>query len=174
MIRALGVLCGFVMMAPVAMAEPLPQGCFARDYSLEHLATHPDQEVARMVLWADIATDGEYPAEAVLAVWMADQSPYTPGQRMDGWFLCEQGKCSNEGASGAACDAQRDRGGFTVTGFDKGTAGTSDAVLITTDFLLVKSRDNCAVEADLAETPGKPTTYRLLRVNEAVCQRAGQ
>ena len=172
--RALTLSFALATIAPAAMAENLPSGCFAREYSAEHLAAHPTQRVERIVLWTDVATDGENPDEAVLVAWMAKNAYFAAGMRVDGWFLCEGGECQNEGDATKSCGQLQDRGGFIVTGYQKGSGGKSDAVEITTQFLIMNSRGDCAVDASLTEVFGQPTTYRLLRVNEAVCQRVGQ
>jgi hypothetical protein len=179
-VRSITFISAF-LIAGEAIAQGAPtHGCFARDYGADHLASHPDQIVARMVVligpatvilpslpsWRE-ATGGSQSAEILnpdqtwmrMAVETANQGHVATsghgGQRFEQALVCGGGGC------GVECDG----GGFEVERDD------GDTLQFVTDRLMVGVTDECGGAVDIAELPGKSVSYRLTRVPDALCER---
>lgn len=137
-------------------------GCFERDYTDEHLTSHPDQIVDRIVLDVHRLPDGGEDAFVDMAVWTANQGHVRKtgqgGQRFDQFLFCYQdGKA-------ARCVVECDGGGFTVERDD------GEVLQFATSYLVAGEAEECGGAIDLAELPGQSVSYRLTRVSDATCQ----
>lgn len=170
--------CALLPQAAAIAEEPsdikvlFPEGretCYARDYTPEHLASHPDQRVARMLLWSVV-----YP-EDVLADQPAGEFPFGIAVQLRSaakWFW-NTGMCRPEGDA-LSCYIECDGGGFAV---ERDGAAS----------VLLRNREGFAVEScgggeDTAEPeeldgfrlePGKDDkVFRLTRLTDAECAAA--
>jgi hypothetical protein len=149
-------------MGAAAVAQPVPQGCFARDYDAAHLAAHPEQ----VVDWITIRFAPWHHADATHVAYIragtANQGH--AGDRGLG------GRQFSDGALnwmeplrfGIECDG----GNFLIT------RHTGYLLEIQTQYLRLSS-DGCGegrVIFDLAERQGEQTTYRLFAADPAVCE----
>lgn len=165
--KALGLSTICISAALVATsiaAQSIPTGCFARDYSQAHLASHPDQVVESMWLQIiDNSAEGLEPSFTITAL-MADQG-HAGRDGLGGMVLSESGSCWN----GQECMVYCDGGGFAFTHIDP------THVEITTRHMRVVESDACEggdqAVATLAEQIDHPTTYRLFRKEDWVCER---
>lgn len=159
-------LIAFVSLLAVvsgAVAEPTGPtlGCFAREYSKEHLATHPDQFIARMVLWFHVDQSGTTEV-GNMAIWTANQGRIANtdqvNRRYDQFLLCwedaQQVKCAVE------CD-----GGSLNVSHDDGTK-----LVFETDGLWVGETDECGGAINLTEKPNEPVAFLLNRTGESQCK----
>lgn len=83
---------------------PDPSTCYARTYSAEHLAQHPDQRVTAMRLFPDAQADDP---RLVLQVQVVLRG--TPGGAFAGYGYCE-----NQGEE-LYCAMEGDAGGFSIS-----------------------------------------------------------
>ncbi|MDH3475423.1 MAG: hypothetical protein OEM59_17215 [Rhodospirillales bacterium] len=150
-------------LAGAATAQEGPRlGCYARDYTAAHLASHPDQIVGHIVM--RVRPDPAGPGTlADLAVWTADQGHVRKaglgGQRFDQVLICwREGKAA---VCGVECD-----GGLMQVERDDG-----EVLQFRTDYLLVGG-GGCEGLVDLAERPGQAVSYRLSRAPDAACASA--
>ncbi|MDQ2089447.1 hypothetical protein [Marimonas arenosa] len=155
------------LVSAPAMAEPT-LGCFMRDYSDPHLAAHPDQVVDQIWLsfykipYEVFETDDTYASVRVLT---ADQGHVASdgfgGQVFDGGMHCYQDR--SRGETDWSCSVECDGGWFEITRDD------GDVLEIRTSYVMVGDTEECGGAVDLAEHPQQPVTYRLYRVDGAVC-----
>ncbi|SMY08579.1 hypothetical protein [Flavimaricola marinus] len=155
------IICISLMLATPAAAQPLfDPSCYARDYSPEHLASQPDQIVDEFLL--QFSHDTKYDQTfAWISVELTDQGHVagTPlaGQTLDQGLICWVDDVT------AGCSVECDGGWFEVTRND------GNILELRTDYLLVGDTEGCGGAVDLSEGPGRTTTYRLMRVANAIC-----
>ena len=147
-----------------ALAQTVPEGCFARDYDAAHLEAHPDQFVQRLTLhfypsphedggitWVDITADMAHQARALTEGFA--------GQRMT--------EAGGNFASPLQFGVECDGGSFDVVRYDGQT------LVIETEYVRV-AMDGCGGEINqstsLAEIRGQATRYLLHRVDPFVCE----
>lgn len=163
--RTLGVICiSAALAATPLVAETTPTGCFAREYSQAHLASHPEQVVEAMWLQIlDGSGDSRYPTFWI-AVVMAHQG-HALRNGLGGTFLEERGSCEAARECAVFCDG----GGFDITRVEP------SFIEITTPYMRVAKGDACGdglhAYSSLAERPEQPTTYRLFRTNDWDCEQ---
>ena len=148
-----------VMLAGTALAQDLPAGCYHRDYSDGHLASHPNQVVdwMRMLVGQDVYGNKTVSME----VGFANQG-HAGRSGHGGWAFDQYLSCwDDDGRTGCSVDC--DGGAFTVTNL------TGSSVTIQTDYLMIGDTEECGGAVDLAEIQGKPVRYRLDRVSDSVC-----
>lgn len=167
-------LAALLLAAAVPAWATPPNGCFARDYSPEHLAAHPEQVVAAISIefhpgtLEDGLNAGPGSTVAVLDVTLANQGHVTTesapedgfpdgfgGERMYNAFVCEAGSDH----CGSPC-----WGGFDIT------ASSPDGITIRTDGLWVGMGQDCGGFTDLTERPGEPVSYALTRAPASACE----
>lgn len=148
-------------VAVPAAGQPLfDPGCFARDYSPEHLASQADQIVDEIVL--QFSHDPKYDTTfAHLSVVLANQG-HVAGSALAGQVVDQSLICWVNDAI-AGCSVECDGGSFEVTRND------GETLEFRTDYLLIGDIEGCGGATDLSEGPGRPTTYRLMRVANATC-----
>lgn len=166
--QARSITCISVLVAGLALAQPvaaqrIPEGCFSRVYTAAHLASQPDQVVEAMWLnfWHDPQSD-DAPSFRIGAL-MADQG-HAARDGFGGMIFSETGYCTSTDYCAVFCDG----GVFAITRDD------GDMIEITTDHLRLVIGGECGegIQAvtTLAEAPGRPTTYRLFRAEDHVCE----
>ena len=150
-----------VLVWPLGAAAEAPsRGCYARDYTEEHLAAHRAQVVSRMRLSVGGANEaGE--TEAELRVVLAEQGRARE-EGLGGQALAQRLICRDRG-QGLECGVECDGGLFSV---EEDASGLS----LTTDRLMVGDGQDCGGSFDLAERPGEAVTYRLERAAAALCE----
>ena len=168
-----------LLVAGQAIAQGAPtHGCFARDYGADHLAAHPDQIVARMVVLIGPATVilPSLPSWRELAESSQSADMLNPDQT---WMrmaveTTNQGHVAASGhggqsfeqtlvCGGGGCGVECDGGGFETERDD------GDILQFRTDYLMVGDTGGCGGAIDLAERPREPVSYRLSRVPDALC-----
>ena len=161
-IRICGVLAAVGLLgspAPGGADEPM-EGCYLRDYSAAHLARNPAQVVDRIALRV-LQQEG---GDMIARIWvdLADQGHVAAsghgGQRMTQFLIC----WDNEGTP--FCAVECDGGSFEVRRQDAG------GMVFETRYLMVGETDACGGAVDLAEQPGQAVSYRLDRVEDAICR----
>lgn len=150
-----------LFLAIPAQAAPLFEpACYARDYSPEHLASQPDQIVDEFYL--QFSHEPKYDETyAAISVTLTGQG-HVAGTPLAGRTL-DQGLTCWVDDTRAGCSVDCDGGWFEVTRND------GDVFELRTDYLLVGDVEGCGGAVDLSEGPGRPTTYRLMRVANAIC-----
>lgn len=161
-LTVLGALC---VAGGAAMAKPLlPLGCYVRNYDAAHLAAHPAQIVQRFFL--AIRYDAEYDTTSMpLAVTMADQGRARTegfgGQSFDQSLYCFE---SGEGdGHRLLCGVECDGGYFELLRAD------GETLDLRTSYVTVGDTGSCGGAVDMAEVIGQPVTYRLHRIDDALC-----
>lgn len=156
---ALEVALGLALIA--APLDAQDRGCFQRSYDKAHLAAHPDQHIASLLLWIQ-------------------ENPIDPKDRYD-WGALDA-TLSGQGASGGRagevmdqlmlcyaddphprCAVECDGGGFDIVRSD------ATGITIETAYMLIGSAEGCGGALDLAEVPGQAVRYRLNRVADELC-----
>lgn len=146
----------FGLAAGSALAEV---SCYTREYSDEHLASNP-QQVVRDILVR--LTDNPRRDGVRMSATLADQG-HVAGTGVAGQTL-NQGLFCLQDTDALRCGVECDGGLITVTRQD-------DEVLeFRTEYLVVGDTESCGGTADLAEVPGQSVTYRLFRVDPALCE----
>ena len=157
-------------LAPIALASALwggvttaeegpDPGCYMRDYPADHLAAHPAQVVDRIAM--QVYHDELGNTLAHMWVGFAEQG-HVAGTRFAGQTLYQFLLCfDHQGQAG--CAVECDGGSFRVT------KENAKGLTLRTDFLLVGDTEDCGGAVDLAEIPGQPVSYRLNRVDPAIC-----
>ncbi|MDU8929993.1 hypothetical protein RXV86_21620 [Alisedimentitalea sp. MJ-SS2] len=156
-----------VLLTAPAIAEPT-LGCFARDYSDAHLAAHPDQIVDR--IWLEFfkyppeVFDGDDPYASVRTL-TANQGHVARdgfgGQVFDGGMFCYPDQ--RRGGDAWNCSVDCDGGWFQIIRDD------GEVLELRTRYVMVGDTETCGGAIDLAERPQQFVTYRLNRVDDAVC-----
>ncbi|VDC28581.1 hypothetical protein [Pseudogemmobacter humi] len=157
---ALTALLAGALFALPAMAEA-PLGCFARDYSADHLRKNPNQHVAALRLNFHNAPGSPGPVVDVIGRF-ADQGR----ARRDGLaneYFTQSAFCMDEGRR-TSCYVECDGGGFAIR------ALKGDVLEIETDYFRVEGGGGCEGMSDLAEPGGGKTIYRLTRAPAATCR----
>ena len=149
--------------AASALAETPAQGCYAREYSAQHLAEHPDQGVAALRLWFFDESAADDSHAALVEARMADQGQ---GARdgVGGDVLTQYALCDADRSCYVECD-----GGI----FETAILPDGDLQL-TTRFFALGEGDACGGGSDLAEIRGEETTYRLSAAPSEICQALWQ
>ena len=98
---------------------PGATSCYARSYSKDHLAKHPEQRVTKIAVMPDHSTPSPRLGLRLLVTLRG-----VPGGDYEAFAYCE-----NEGVSTLYCSMEGDSGGFQITPAKKG------AVLITVSSL---------------------------------------
>lgn len=156
------------LIAGSVSAQDITRGCFERDYSSDHLASHPMQVVDDIKLRVYDDDYGNVIAE--MLVLTADQGHVTQsglgGQSFWQFLLC----WDNGGLGG--CAVECDGGNFEIE-IDDGKV-----LQFVTDGLLVGDTDECGGPVNIAEVPavfepeyipGEPVSYRLYRTDDMAC-----
>ncbi|HMO08625.1 MAG TPA: hypothetical protein PKD10_13410 [Paracoccaceae bacterium] len=148
-----------VLFTLVALEEPSPNwpadGCYARDYDAAHLAANPAQVVEEMFLEVNYGPAVGF--HAALFVRIADQGR-AARDRLGGRSFEQMLFCDDpDGVTQCETECPGD-GGFAVTRDEGGM------IEITTDHLQVGPSGACPRGLDLAESPGRPVTFRLFSV----------
>jgi hypothetical protein len=84
---------------------PGPHSCYARSYTDDHLAKHPQQRVTDIRLSPDFQI-----ADPLLGLHVMLRLRGTPGGAFEGYGYCE-----NAGGDTVYCAMEGDAGGFAVT-----------------------------------------------------------
>ncbi|MGI3183676.1 hypothetical protein [Nioella aestuarii] len=162
--RALSIIFTSVMAAAPALANDIfPLGCFARDYSTEHLSAHPSQVVERLRL-NFYQLEGSAPDSLLyfnVIALMADQG-HAAQDGLGGNVMTETGFCNRP----SGCGVEADGGTFEITQFD------GDMIEFTTSHLRVgmnRADDYDGVYSSLGETYDAETTYRLYAAQPEAC-----
>ncbi len=148
-----------LLLSGAALAEGPGPGCYARDYTAEHLASHPEQVVARMRLEV-LGRNEAGETEARLSVVLARQGR-AEAEGVGGRAFAQRLACRGR-PEGTVCGVECDGGVFAVGEDERGLA-------LTTDRLRVGDGDGCGGDFDLAERPGEAVTYRLERAAPGAC-----
>ncbi|MEM9754836.1 MAG: hypothetical protein AAF914_02525 [Pseudomonadota bacterium] len=123
-------LAALAVAAPAALAQPAPLGCYARDYTEEHLAGRPSQGVAQMRLLLSPPQIGSgATARFEIRVIMSNQGQ-AERDGVTGQVLFEEGQCRDEDA--LDCTVACDGGGFEVV-----RQGNSELLIRTGAFMRV-------------------------------------
>jgi hypothetical protein len=158
--RLIFVAIGTALVAQTAAAMP-EQGCYEREYSVAEMSGNPGQVVRAIYLAVDRGPDMGFAAR--LYVNAAAQGHAVRdgfgGRALEQWFTCL------DVAGVPVCDADcAGDGGFSVT---RDMGGVLD---LATGFLQVGDPRVCGWGMDLAEVAGVPVSYRLIRVQDSVCE----
>lgn len=151
-----------------AVLTALPAGaqnitaCYARDYSDAHLAANPAQVVDQMVL---AVTDFGSDINMQIAALISDQG-HAKGTPQAGQWLDQGLYCYGKAAVsvGMTCAVECDGGVIEVTKV------TTDSLTFRTEYLTIGDNEECGGTMELAEEVGKPTLYRLDKVDAAICE----
>ncbi len=100
--------------SPTDRLFPTEAQCYARSYTEDHLADHPQQRVTQMVLRPDRAAMAPY-----LGLWVGVTLRGTPGGAFEALAQCENVEDS------LYCTMEGDSGAFSIS------AAKDDAVLVT-------------------------------------------
>lgn len=152
-------LCMIAAAAAPIFAQPasaqLTEGCYVREYSDAHLASHPTQHIKTLKIIVQtegaIDSDGEH-----VSVWalMANQGQ---AQRLGigGQALHQSSFCGDyDGKLGCAVECD---GGFLTI-----REASIDMLEFETSYFSLDRDGDCGQGlADLAETDAAPTTYKL-------------
>jgi hypothetical protein len=90
--------------SPQDQMFPGPDSCYARSYSKDHLAKHPEQRVTEIAVIPDFAG-----ADPMLGLRVLLQLRGVPGGTYEAFAYCE-----NLGASTLYCGMEGDAGGFEI------------------------------------------------------------
>jgi len=156
----------FGLLATPALA--LPEGCFERAYTAEHLAADPGQTVSRLTVGILHNADGEHLiGEAAVSAVFRDE-----GTRYDQYLVCWEPGPEDAGApAGAiACGVECDGGRFYAWEKD------AERILLRTQGFLVSGDcsepgEDAPMRAVKDDGPGE-TTFLLNRVDPALCRPA--
>lgn len=162
--RALSIICISMMAAVPALAnDTFPMGCYARDYSAEHLTAHPAQVAERLRL-NFYRLDGSAPDSLLyfdVIALMANQG-HAAQDGLGGEVMAETGFCNRP----SGCGVEADGGTFEITRL-------ADGVLeIRTSHLRVGMDggiDHEGIYSSLGETYNEYTTYRLFAAQPEAC-----
>ena len=160
----LAVMFAFFGETQLSIAQSIQEGCYHRDYSDNHLRTHPDQVVDWITM--RVGADDWGNQTVSMVVNSANQGHAKRsglgGQEFNQWLIC----FSDDGTD--ACAVECDGGSFKVT------KQTSDAITFRTSYLLVgDNEEQCGGALDLAEFPNTPVSYRLDLVSDSACDGLG-
>lgn len=159
MIRSLAALA---LLASPAMAQDLPLGCFARDYSAAHLSQNPQQNVAALRLTFRPGTDASGGAPTMeVQVRLADQAR-ARAEGLGGAVLSQTAYCFIDETGGWACGVECDGGTLEIARLE------GDTLDVSTRYFLVGEVEDCGGAFDLAEGAGA-TTYRLTKAGATTC-----
>jgi hypothetical protein len=140
--------------------EAFPVGCFARDYSADHLAAHPEQGIAALAI--EFFEDGDWPGESYFFVraLMSDQGQ-AARDGVEGLTLYEGGTCRHGNRN---CFVDCDGGGFDLISWE------GDMIMIATRGmrLTLEGCDSDAISS-LNESYDGETRYRLIATQPEAC-----
>lgn len=151
-----------LLAAGPAAAQTMPEGCFARDYDMAHLAANPDQNVASIRL--GFHPDHPWSQDALsVAITLADQGR-ARAEGLGGQTLTQFATCWIDGGT-PMCGVDCDAGLMEIVGLQ------GDTLTVRTSHFWVGDVEGCGGAFDLAE--GDPvrvaTTYRLTRAPATAC-----
>lgn len=151
---------GLGLASPGFAETKITQGCFERDYSDAHLAGQPKQ----VVKWIRVHVHEDSYGDTVvdMNVEFARQG-HVLASGHAGAVLDQTLHCWDSNGE-IGCSVDCDGGSFIVTGDD------GNFLTLRTDYLMVGETESCGGAVDLAETQGKPVSYRLNRVEDAACE----
>lgn len=158
---------------------PFPYGCFAREYTAEHLARNPAQSVQRMIVYGGPNDDpDDLDGFAVLGidVVFADQGQGVegalPGETYGQFFRCYAGPVATEAradwieAGKVLCHAECDGGTIQIARFD------GDVLDLRTGGFMVSplvGGGDCG-GAFLTAEGGASVLFRLSQAADEVCE----
>ena len=158
--RYILILSLFLSIPLSATAQDVPLGCYARDYSDEHLAKRTEQVVDRLSI--RFSKSGER-TTAEVKVLLADQGH--AGRA--GYGGRQASEVADNYAAPLRFNVECDGGGFDVVKSD------SNGILIETDwFRLSGNRNECSggdLRSNLHEEGSSSTRYRLEQAEAAAC-----
>lgn len=150
-----------MLALPIQAQTAHLEGCFSRDYSDAHLASHPQQVVDQITVGFIEMT--ALPI-AIMTVLTADQGLVYDnglgGQVFEQILICN---ARPDLSGGWRCSVECDAGGMDVL------AVNDEMLEFKTHYLIVGETDECGGAIDPAEVPREPVTYRLNRVADAQC-----
>lgn len=156
--RQFSMLTLACLLAGPVDAQTVPDGCFMREYTQDHLDRNPNQVVRRISI---LFAPHDQLVSAEIEVLMADQGHAARDgfgdMRMSEWAANFNGPMK----FGIECDG----GGFEVIAQD------ADGLTIETGYVRV-ALDGCSgdnTSTTLAEVEGELTRYRLERREVAAC-----
>ncbi|WP_298356437.1 hypothetical protein [uncultured Litoreibacter sp.] len=155
------IFTSLLAFALPAQAQDM-QSCYARTYSDAHLAKHPAQVVKAMVMAFELGDAGD--SYIRMSALIADGGHAKGGPLVGQWV--DQGLYCFEGSAdqvGTRCGIDCDGGVLEVTKV------STQSLTFRTTYLTVGEREECGGSIDLAEEIGKPVSYRLDRVDPAIC-----
>lgn len=159
-----------VFVGLLALATPAPNlaqaqdilACYARNYSDAHLAANPAQVVQSMVFAFE---QGEAEVLVNMAVKVANGGHAKGGPLVGKWV--RQGMfCFDGGAGqvGTRCAIECDAGSMEVVKV------TPNSLTFRTNYLTVGEADECGGSIDIAERPGQPVSYKLMKADPKHCE----
>ena len=154
------LLTALLLLPALPAAAEMPLGCFARDYSAEHLAKNPNQHIAALRLNFTRQPGAKEISVDVIGRY-GDQGR-AKLDRVSGKVFTQLAFCDSK-----HCQVECDGGSFTVTSL-KGDTLT----IRTSYFVLEGGAGGCEGNSDLAELGGGETTYRLTRAVASACKGA--
>ena len=172
---------GLLAPAPLAATElaAFPYGCFAREYTAEHLARNPAQSVLRMVVHGgpnDDPEDVDGFAYLGIDVVFADQGQgaegAVPGETYGQFFRCYAGPETTDAFAdwivpgNVLCHAECDGGTVQISGFD------GEVLDLRTDGFVVeylRGESDCGGTARLTDEGMGSVLFRLSRAAPEIC-----
>ncbi|MGC1495890.1 MAG: hypothetical protein WA790_08775 [Sulfitobacter sp.] len=140
-----------------------PAGCFERTYSDAHLAKNPSQVVRSISM-----SFGDFGGDTVpwidVEAEIADQG-HARGTGQGGNTYGQIARCTDQGNSktGWTCSVECDGGTLRIDRLD------ATSLLVSLDYFIMNTGDDCGGEVDLAEVPGQSVSYKLERQPNAAC-----
>lgn len=142
-------------------AKDIPLGCFARDYTADHMAKNPAQVISALRVNFLPATDftGGQPVMEMIARLARQGKPEAEGY--GGLLVTQTAYCYD--VSGVwKCSIECDGGSMNI-----GTLN-GDELDLTTDYFTIGASEECGGSFDLAENRTS-TTYRVKRAAPEAC-----
>ncbi len=144
---------------PVVAQDGPSKGCYLREYSGAHLASHPDQVVhwIKLRVWDDEMGNRLAAIRAQFAHQGHVARDGFGGRVMDNFMICwrDRGK--------AFCGVECDGGSIEFLRDD------AKGVVFRTQGVVIGDVEGCGGFTTLAEVPGQYVSYRLNRVPDAQC-----
>ncbi|WP_283178466.1 hypothetical protein [Gemmobacter sp. 24YEA27] len=144
----------------------IPQGCFARDYTADHLAKTPRQHIASLRISLGPDPWGNGFISAIVTGRFSDQGRARSEGFSDRSF--RQAAFCGETGGKTTCQVECDGGSFTIR------SARGDSLEIETSSFTLEvpgagAEEGCGGLSDLAETGSAKTTYRLTRAPASAC-----
>ncbi|MCL4068642.1 hypothetical protein M3484_18925 [Pseudomonas sp. GX19020] len=144
----------------------IPQGCFARDYTADHLAKTPKQHIAALRISLGPDPWGNGFISAIVTGRFSDQGR----ARSEGFskHSFRQAAFCGESGGKTTCQVECDGGSFTIR-----SARGDSLEIETSSFTLevpdVGDETGCGGLSDLVEAGSAKTIYRLTRAPASAC-----